>query len=81
MWLKTIIGGAMAFVHVYIRSQLLLQQITASLVALHKIRLLFYGSGSRKTKINTAAFLLEVLGENLFPRLCHLPEVICIPWL
>ena len=81
MWLKTIIGGAMAFAHVYIRAQFLLQQITASLVALHNLRLLFYGSGSRKTKIDMAAFLLEVLGENLFPRLCHLPGVICIPRL
>lgn len=54
-------------------------KITTELVAINNINVLFYGSGGQKSKINTAVFLLEVLGEDVFPCLFQLSEVACLP--
>ena len=52
-----------------------------TVVVLNIINVLLVNSGGQKCKINTAAFLLEALGENLFPCLFQVVEVACIPQL
>lgn len=52
----------------YITFLLLLQQIATNLVVDNNTHLLFYRSGGQSWKwVSRAVFLLEALGENLFP--------------